>query len=117
MYDLKITHNFPSNWEMKQHSTFNLVIKIVNTNPVTNLEFDISEILGNQDMLSFGKPGVTFGNAYVHDDPDDTQENKGKLIHLDPFLSNSGTKFIIFNSENLARSHSTKKKMENTRAS
>ena len=89
-YDLKITHNFPSNWQMSEYTTFNLEIKIVNTNPVTNLEFDISEILGHQDVLSFGKPGVTFGNAYAHDDPYDTQENKGKLIHLEPFLSNSG---------------------------
>ena len=75
---------------MSQYTTFNLEIKIVNTNPVTNLEFDISEILGHQDCLSFGKPGVTFGKAYVHDDPYDTQVNKGKLIHLEPFLSNSG---------------------------
>ena len=77
----------PSN---KAQETFNVVLEITNTNPVTHLEFDISEMLGDADALSFGIPSVVFGEAYRHDDIEETQYSDGKLIHLDPIISSSG---------------------------
>jgi hypothetical protein len=89
-YDLKITHNIPDNAVLKVQDTINVEIKIINTNPVTNLEFDISEILGDLDAISFGKPSVVFGDAYRHDETLDSGEQEGKLVHLEPVRSSSG---------------------------
>ena len=90
-YDLKMTHNVPDPWSMQVGESFILELSITNTNPVTSLEFDIGEMLGHADALTFGKPAVSFGEAYRHDDPVDTPEFEGKLIHLDPLPSNTGT--------------------------
>ena len=90
-YDLKMTHNIPDPWSMQVDESFILEFSITNTNPVTSLEFDIGEMLGHADALTFGKPAVSFGEAYRHDDPGDTAEIEGKLIHLDPLPSNTGT--------------------------
>ena len=89
-YDLKMTHNIPDPWTMQVDESFILEFVITNTNPVTNLEFDIGEMLGHADAVTFGKPAVSFGEAYRHDDPVDTAEFEGKLIHLDPVVSNTG---------------------------
>ena len=62
---------------------------------MTNLEFDISELLGDIDAFSFGKPAVSFGEAYQHDNPEDEGENEGKLIHLEPIVSNSGETYAL----------------------
>ena len=91
LYDLKMTHNIPDPWSMQVGESFILEFIITNTNPVTSLEFDIGEMLGHPDALTFGKPAVSFGEAYRHDDPIDTAEFEGKLIHLDPLPSNTGT--------------------------
>ena len=93
-YDLKMTHNIPDPWSMQVGESFILEFTITNTNPVTNLEFDIGEMLGHADALTFGKPAVSFGEAYRHDDPVDTPEFEGKLIHLDPLPSNTGTHML-----------------------
>ena len=90
-YDLKMSHNIPDPWSMQVGESFILEFTITNTNPVTSLEFDIGEMLGHADALTFGKPAVSFGEAYRHDDPVDTPEFEGKLIHLDPLPSNTGT--------------------------
>ena len=79
---------------MQVGESFILEFTITNTNPVTNLEFDIGEMLGHADALTFGKPAVSFGEAYRHDDPVDTPEFEGKLIHLDPLPSNTGTHML-----------------------
>ena len=92
-YDLKMTHNIPDPWTMQVDESFILEFVITNTNPVTNLEFDIGEMLGHADAVTFGKPAVSFGEAYRHDDPVDTAEFEGKLIHLDPVVSNTGVYF------------------------
>ena len=89
-YDLKMTHNIPDPWSMQVGESFIVELTITNTNPVTSLEFDIGEMLGHADALTFGKPAVSFGEAYRHDDPVDTPEFEGKLIHLDPLPSNTG---------------------------
>jgi hypothetical protein len=90
-YDLKISHNLPSPWSMAVHDTFNLVVNITNTNPVTNLEFDIEEMLGHVDAISFGMPHVAFGSAYQYDITKNAANNsQGKLNHLDTSLSGSG---------------------------
>ena len=93
-YDLKMTHNIPDPWTMQVDESFILEFVITNTNPVTNLEFDIGEMLGHADAVTFGKPAVSFGEAYRHDDPVDTAEFEGKLIHLDPVVSNTGVYYI-----------------------
>ena len=92
-YDLKMTHNIPDPWTMQVDESFIIEFVITNTNPVTNLEFDIGEMLGHGDAVTFGKPAVSFGAAYRHDDPVDTAEFEGKLIHLDPVVSNTGVYF------------------------
>ena len=89
-YDLKIEHNIPDSFVLKAQETFNVVFEITNTNPVTHLEFDISEMLGDVDALSFGIPSVVFGEAYRHDNIEETPYSEGKLIHLDPIISSSG---------------------------
>ena len=96
-YDLKIEHNIPDSFVLKAQETFNIVFEITNTNPVTHLEFDISEMLGDADALSFGLPSVVFGEAYRHDDIEETPYSEGKLIHLDPIVSSSGEfQFVHF---------------------
>ena len=92
-YDLKMTHNIPDPWTMQVDESFIIEFVITNTNPVTNLEFDIGEMLGHGDAVTFGRPAVSFGEAYRHDDPVDTGEFEGKLIHLDPVFSNTGVYF------------------------
>ena len=91
MYDLKIEHNLVNG--LKQRKTFILEINITNTNPVTNLDFDISEMQGHHDAFHFGKPAVLFGAAYINDDPLETENYEGKLMHLEPVLTSSGKLF------------------------
>ena len=98
-YDLKMTHNIPDPWSMQVGESFVLEFTITNTNPVTSLEFDIGEMLGHPDSLTFGRPAVSFGNAYRHDDPIETAEDEGKLIHLDPLPSSTGTSSVSFTLE------------------
>ena len=93
-YDLKMTHNIPDPWSMQVGESFVLEFTITNTNPVTSLEFDIGEMLGHPDSLTFGRPAVSFGNAYRHDDPIETAEVEGKLIHLDPLPSSTGSSSV-----------------------
>ena len=93
-YDLKMTHNIPDPWSMQVGESFVLEFTITNTNPVTSLEFDIGEMLGHPDSLTFGRPAVSFGNAYRHDDPIETAEDEGKLIHLDPLPSSTGSSSV-----------------------
>ena len=95
-YDLKIEHNIPDSFVLKAQETFNIVFEITNTNPVTHLEFDISEMLGDVDALSFGLPSVVFGEAYRHDGIEESPYSEGKLIHLDPIVSSSGEFQIVF---------------------
>ena len=86
-YDLLMTSNIPDKpaiKEMLRQETFGLVFNITNTNPMTNLEFDISEILGDEDAFNFGKPHVKFGPAYQFSDPN------GRLVHLPEIRSSSG---------------------------
>ena len=46
--------------------TFGLEITITSTAPVTNLEFDISEVAGQEDALHLGRPAVQWGAAFRH---------------------------------------------------
>ena len=89
-YDLLITTNIDQTnnvmW-MKSESTFGLELNITNTNPMTNLEFDISESKGHVDAFHFGKPVVEFGEAYQFSDPEN------RLIHLQEIWSDSGKDF------------------------
>ena len=94
-YDLKIEHNIPDPFVLKAQETFNVVFEITNTNPVTHLEFDISEMLGDADALSFGVPAVVFGEAYRHDDIEETPYAEAKLIQLDLIISSSGEFQIV----------------------
>ena len=90
-YDLKIEHNIMDPFILKAQDTFNIEFEITNTNPVTHLEFDISEMLGDADALSFGFPSVEFGEAYRHDHVEGSPGLiPGKLIHIDPIISSSG---------------------------
>jgi hypothetical protein len=90
-YDLKISHNLVDPWTMAVQDTFNLEVNITNTNPVTNLEFDIGEMLGHLDALSFGVPSVSFGSAYDRDNTKNTLEDaEGKVNNLDAIVSSSG---------------------------
>jgi hypothetical protein len=82
-----MTSNIPDTPDVKEmlsEQTFGLVLNITNTNPMTNLEFDISEILGHDDAIHFGKPDVKFGPAYQFSDPN------GRLVHLPEIRSSSG---------------------------
>jgi hypothetical protein len=86
-YDLLMTSNIPDTPAIKEmlgDETFGLVFNITNTNPMTNLEFDISEILGDEDAFNFGKPHVKFGTAYQFSDP------ISRLVHLPEIQSSSG---------------------------
>ena len=92
-YDLLVKTNIPesADFEMELLKTFGLEVTITNTNPMTNLEFDISEIAGNIadiDALDFGKPDVKFGSAYQFSDTDPTPT--GRLVHLPEIRSDSG---------------------------
>lgn len=89
-YDLKLEHNIPNPFTLKAQETFNIVLEIMNTNPATHLEFDISEMLGDADALSFGIPSVVFGEAYRHDEIKESPYSEGKLILIDPIISSSG---------------------------
>ena len=44
--------------KLKPSETFYFEAYIISTNPVTNLEFEIGEILGEPDSLHFGRPTV-----------------------------------------------------------
>ena len=65
-YDLLMTTNIDntSPWELKPMETFFFEAYIVSTNPQTNLEFEIGELLGDVDAFHIGKPSVTFGSAF-----------------------------------------------------
>ena len=65
-YDLLMTTNIDntSPWEMKATETFFFEAYIISTNPQTNLEFEIGELLGDVDAFHIGKPSVTFGSAF-----------------------------------------------------
>ena len=94
-----------------------MVVNIVNTNPVTNLEFDIAEMMGFADSLSFGLPSVSFGSAYNHDEISDTEMYKGKLIHIDPTVSSSGDPSSLITLPPMCfRPIYSKKEMENSRS-
>ena len=94
-YDLIMTTNLDSGVTkfMKPSETFFFVATIVSTNPATNLEFEISEFLGDDDSLHFGRPHVTFGSAFrfTKSWPSDSfMQEGGRLHHLDEKLTNSG---------------------------
>ena len=65
-YDLLMTTNIDntSPWEMKPTETFFFEAYIISTNPQTNLEFEIGELLGDVDAFHIGKPAVMFGSAF-----------------------------------------------------
>ena len=87
-YDLLLTTNIPDSFWVKSESTRGLEFTITNTNPMTNLEFDISEMLGHVDAFHFGKPIVKFGAAYQFSDTEPSPN--GRLIHLPGIPSSSG---------------------------
>ena len=92
-YDLIMTTNIDNTnpLTMKAGETFFFVATIISTNPATNLEFEISELLGDDESLSFGRPHVTFGSAFRFSKAwPDPAEHDGRLLHLDEKLSNSG---------------------------
>ena len=63
-YDLTMTTNLPDPFTMKPTETFFFEAMIYSTNPATNLEFEIGELLGDVDALHFGRPAVTFGSSF-----------------------------------------------------
>ena len=64
-YDLTMTTNLPDpHLDMKPTETFFFEAMIYSTNPATNLEFEIGELLGDVDALHFGRPAVTFGSSF-----------------------------------------------------
>ena len=65
-YDLLMTTNIDgtSPWELKPMETFFFEAYIISTNPQTNLEFEIGELLGDVDAFHIGKPFVSFGDAF-----------------------------------------------------
>ena len=50
--------------ELKPSQTHFFVATITSTNPVTNIEFEISEVFGHEDAIHFGFPTVEFGDAF-----------------------------------------------------
>ena len=69
-YDLLMTTNIDdtSPWDLMPKETFFFEAYIISTNPQTNLEFEVGELLGDVDAINIGKPVVTFGSAYTFTD-------------------------------------------------
>ena len=109
-YDLLLYTNLPDpHLDMKPTETFFFEATIYSTNPATNLEFEIGELLGDVDALHFGRPAVTFGSSFKFtqsgpsDDPYNQVVNSrtgvkcnnynyqgGRLHHLTETSSSSG---------------------------
>lgn len=92
-YDLLMTTNIDNTnpLTMMAGETKLFEAYIISTNPATNLEFEISELLGDDESLSFGRPSVKFGSAFRFSKAwPDPEEYDGRLLHLDQKLSNSG---------------------------
>ena len=86
-YDLLMVSNIAESPEvmvMKCQETIALEFNITNTNPMTNIEFEISESFGQPDSLHFGVPMVNFGSAYQIADP------LTRLVHFPEEKSNTG---------------------------
>ena len=76
---------------VKSQETVAFVFNITNTNPMTNLEFEISDVGGDVDAFHFGIPVVKFGAAYKFSDPEK------RIIHMAERVSSSGkTHFITY---------------------
>ena len=81
----KVAHNLPDPWHLAVHDTFHLVLNITNTYPVTNLEFDVGEVLGEGEVVALGRPVVEVGAAYRHHG-----EGEPTVLHLHPGYSHPG---------------------------
>ena len=86
-YDLLLSTNIPDSPEMmviKSDQTIGLVFNITSTNPMTNMEFEISEIEGHVDAFHFGTPVVHFGAAYEFSNPQE------RILHMSVKESSTG---------------------------
>ena len=82
-----MAHNLPDPWHLAVHDTFHLVLTITNTYPVTNLEFDVGEMLGEGEVVALGRPVVEVGAAYRHHG---LGEGGATVLHLHPGPSHPG---------------------------
>ena len=85
-YDLTMTTNLPDpHLDMKPTETFFFEALIYSTNPATNLEFEIGELLGDVDALHFGRPVVTFGSSFrfTQSGPSDDPYNQVMYLKTD----------------------------------
>ena len=94
-YDLTMTTNIDaiSPLELKPTETHFLVATITSTNPVTNIEFEISEIFGHEDAIHFGFPQLEFGAGFRFSNSwsaDSETQEEGRLHHMPEIVSNSG---------------------------
>ena len=81
-YDLLLYTNLPDpHLDMKPTETFFLECTIYSTNPATNLEFEIGELLGDVDALHFGRPVVTFGSSFRFTQSGPSDDPYNQVVH------------------------------------
>ena len=98
-YDLIMTTNIDAinPLELKPSQTHFFVATITTTNPVTNIEFEISEVFGHLDAIHFGYPTVEFGDAFRFSNSWSTESetSNGRLHHMPVIASNSGVIIVV----------------------